>query len=270
MSPDGALPAPPAPRGEASPGEHHALPGAPAPPSGRSVAARRRGAPDMRARARLREMVFGVQDGLVSTLGALTGIAEGTRDAAAVIIAGCVIIVVESLSMAAGSYLSSKAQREYLARLLREEEEAIERDPAGERRELVAMYRARGWTEEEIAVIARRLLSDKRLLLEDMAHKELGIYPEALERPASNAFTMGTAYVIGGCVPAAPYLIWTVREAMLVSVLATAAALFLFGAFKGRMVKTRWWMSGLEMLGIAGLAAVAGYGIGHLAGRWVR
>ena len=66
------------------------------------------------ARSRLREAIFGTQDGLISTLGALTGIAAGTQNREAVIVAGLVIIVVESLSMAAGSYLSSKSQREYL------------------------------------------------------------------------------------------------------------------------------------------------------------
>src|SRR3989338_7341580 len=141
-------------------------------------------------RTRLRDAVFGTQDGLISTLGALTGIAAGTQNREAVVVAGFVIVVVESLSMAAGSYLSSKSQREYLEHLLREEEEAIRRDPEGERREIWEMYRARGYADSEIEIIARRLLSDPKLLLEDMAHKELGIAPQHLEEPLGNAFVM--------------------------------------------------------------------------------
>ncbi len=220
-------------------------------------------------RMRLRDAVFGTQDGLISTVGALTGIAAGTQSREAVVVAGLVIIVVESLSMAAGSYLSSKSQREYLERLLREEEEAIRRDPEGERREIWDMYRARGYADSEIEIIARRLLSDPKLLLEDMAHKELGIAPQHLEEPIGNAFVMGTAYVAGGLVPILPYYFLPFRTAILVSLVGTFVALFLFGGLKGRLVKQPWWRSGLEMLSIAGLAALVGFLVGRLADSWV-
>src|SRR3989338_8025702 len=210
-------------------------------------------------RTRLRDAVFGTQDGLISTLGALTGSAAGTGNNEAVVVAGFVIIVVESLSMAAGSYLSSKANREYLERLLKEEEEEIARDPEGERQEIVEMYRLRGYTDPEIEIIARRLLSNPKLLLEDMAHKELGISPASLEEPLGNALVLGTAYVAGGLVPVLPYLTLPMATDMPVSIIGTLLALFLFGGLKGRLVKQSWWRSGLEMVGVAGVAALAGF-----------
>jgi predicted membrane protein (TIGR00267 family) len=220
-------------------------------------------------RAQLREAVFGTQDGLISTVGALTGIAAGTQSREAVVVAGFVIVVVESLSMAAGAYLSSKSQREYLERLLKEEEEEIRRDPEGERAELREMYRRRGFTEPEIDIIANRLMSNPKLLLEDMAHKELGIAPEALEEPLGNAVVMGTAYVVGGLIPVLPYVLLPVASAFPVSVAGAFAALFLFGGLKGRIVKQGWWRSAIEMVTVAGVAALAGFFIGRLAGRWV-
>ena len=215
-------------------------------------------------RTRLRDAVFGTQDGLISTLGALTGIAAGTGSPTAVVVAGFVIVVVESLSMAAGSYLSSKSQREYLERLLKEEEEEIASDPEGERQELWEMYRSRGYADAEIEIIAKRLMSNPKLLLEDMAHKELGISPEALEEPLGNALVMGMAYVIGGLVPVAPYLLLPMAAAMPLSIGGTLVALFAFGALKGRVVKQAWWVSGLEMLTVAGVAALAGFLVGRL------
>lgn len=220
-------------------------------------------------RTRLRDAVFGTQDGLISTLGALTGIAAGTHSERAVVISGLVIVAVESLSMAAGSYLSSKSQTAYLQRLLREEEDEIAKDPEGERREIWEMYRSRGYTDQEIEIVAKRLLSDPRLLLEDMAHKELGICPATMEEPLGNALVMGVSYVIGGSVPVVPYLVLPIVAAMPLSIGATLLALFLFGGLKGRIVKQRWWRSGLEMLGIAGVAALAGFLIGRAADRWL-
>ena len=220
-------------------------------------------------RARLREAVFGTQDGLISTLGALTGIAAGTQDRQAVVIAGFVIIVVGSLSMAAGSYLSSKANRQYLEHLSREERELIVKDPEGERREVRQMYRVRGYKEEEIDMIEKRLFSNPHLLLEDMAHKELGITPQSMEDPAGNAFIMGTAYVAGGLVPVIPYWFTGIPLAMPISIGTAFTALFLMGAVKGRLVRQSWWRSGVEMVAVAGVAALAGFFIGRLASRWV-
>lgn len=220
-------------------------------------------------RPRVRDAVFGTQDGLISTLGALTGIAAGTQSGEVVVIAGFVIIAVESLSMAAGSYLSSKAQREYLERLLHEEEEEIANEPEKERQEIWEMYRARGYTDEEIEIIARRLLSDPKLLLEDMAHKELGIFPQSLEEPFGNAVVMGISYVVGGSIPALPYVTLPIHTAMPISIVGTLVALFCFGGLKGRIVKQVWWRSGLEMLSIAGVAALLGFLIGRAVDRWV-
>ncbi len=222
-------------------------------------------------RSRLREAIFGGQDGLISTLGALTGIAEGTGSRTAVVVAGLVIVGVESLSMAAGSYLSSKSQRQYLERLLREEEQRIARDPEGERREIWAMYRSRGYQDEEIRIIEKRLFADPRLLLEDMAHKELGICPANLEEPAMNALAMGAAYIVGGLIPVAPYLIriMALGTAKLLSIAVTLTALFALGGVKGRIVRQSWWRSGAEMVLIAGLAALAGDLIGRLAAYWI-
>lgn len=222
-------------------------------------------APDW-VRHAIREAVFGAEDGLVSTFGALTGIAVGTESGPVVVISGFVIVAVESLSMAAGAYLSSKSNRQYLERLLKEEREQIERDPEGERREIRQMYQSRGYNDEEISMMERRLMSDKELLLEDMAHKELGISPAMLEKPAGNAVIMGLAYLIGGLAPTSPYLIWDIPPAMGVSMLVSAAALFAVGGIKGVLVRDSWWKSGFEMLVIGALAGGMGFVVGQAAG----
>lgn len=65
-----------------------------------------------RIKAAMREIVFGMEDSLVSTLGAVTGIAVGTNSTEIVLLSGIVLIFVEALSMTAGSYLSSKSAKE--------------------------------------------------------------------------------------------------------------------------------------------------------------
>lgn len=218
----------------------------------------------------VRDIVFGTQDGLVSTLGVLTGIARGTGDHATVVISGFVIVLVESLSMAAGSYLSSKSNRQYQERLLSQERREIETNIGQEKREILEMYRERGYSEDEIKIIQKRLLSDKDLLLEDMAHKELGIVPKSFENPLLNAFFMGTSYVLGGSVPVLPYLfLEDLLLAMIVSFAATSAGLFVMGVVKGVLLRVGWLKSGLEILLVAGSATVLGYAIGAAAERFL-
>ena len=57
----------------------------------------------------LRDIIFGLEDGMVSTLGALTGIAIGSQDREMIVLAGLVIIAVESVSMGIGSFMSSRS-----------------------------------------------------------------------------------------------------------------------------------------------------------------
>ncbi len=69
----------------------------------------------------IREIVFGVEDGMISTLGVLVGIAIGTNSYFVIILSGFVIIIVESISMGVGSYLSVKSVKEIAERKLKEE-----------------------------------------------------------------------------------------------------------------------------------------------------
>lgn len=59
-----------------------------------------------------RETIFGLEDSIVSTLGVVVGIAAGTDSRYIVILSALVVLVVESLSMTAGTYLSNKSQME--------------------------------------------------------------------------------------------------------------------------------------------------------------
>ncbi|MBI4592220.1 VIT1/CCC1 transporter family protein [Candidatus Uhrbacteria bacterium] len=72
----------------------------------------------------MREIVFGLEDSLVSTMGAITGIAVGTGSQYIVILSGLVLIAAEATSMAAGSYLSTKHARE--AEILFHERKGLE------------------------------------------------------------------------------------------------------------------------------------------------
>lgn len=69
----------------------------------------------------MREIVFGLEDSFVSTLGTVTGIAAGAGSTYVVVLSGLVLIAVEAVSMSAGSYLSNKSAMEAELEVLAEE-----------------------------------------------------------------------------------------------------------------------------------------------------
>lgn len=217
----------------------------------------------------LREIVFGLEDGIVSTLGALTGIAAGVQDLNIIILAGFVIIFVESLSMAAGTYLSSKSEQEMEEKILNEERQEIEEDPEGERQELVEFYQERGFTPDEVEMIVNRVTSDKELWLEEMAYRELGVIPDKERTPVHDALFMGVSYIFGGSVPLVLYFFIDLPHAITASVLFSISMLFVVGFVKGKLVGIHSVKSGLEMMLVSVAAAGIGYAVSQIVGQVV-
>jgi VIT1/CCC1 family predicted Fe2+/Mn2+ transporter len=216
----------------------------------------------------MRPLVFGLEDGIVSTAGAVVGIAAGSQNSHVVILSGTVLILVEALSMAAGEYLSSKSQREFLEQKIREEREEIEKIPEEEKRELAQMYRDRGFSEDEIAIVVKRITANKDLWLEEMITKELGIGTGELTEAPSGAAVMWVSYTIGGAIPLIPFLLLPITTATIVSFIGSLCALFALGFWKAKVAGIDAVRSGLEMVSIAAGAGILGYLAGVAVGNY--
>ncbi len=221
---------------------------------------------DTLATSVVREIIFGMEDGLVSTMGAVTGIAAASQDHFIVVLSGLVIIAVESVSMGVGSYLSTKSEKEIDERKLHEEKIELKKFPEEEEIELAEMYVADGWPKTLAKDMAATAAKNKKLFLQEMAYRELKVFPDQMEHPLQNGISMGVAYVIGGTIALLPYIfIKNVPTAITYSVIITLISLFMLGAGTTRFSKRSWWKAGLEMLILASVAAGFGYGAGQLA-----
>jgi len=218
----------------------------------------------------IREVVFGMEDGMVSTLGAITGIAAATEDYFTVLLAGFVVVSVESISMAVGSYISSKSKRSVDERKLSEEKEELKKYPVEEKKELTAMYVADGWTRELAQEMAEQASQNKELFLKEMAYRELKVFPDELDEPLKNGVYMGISYVIGGSIPLVPYIVLPISSAIPVSIVLTFCALFGLGSWVTKYSKRSFVRAGFEMVALAGLAAAIGFGVGQLIDTFVR
>lgn len=204
---------------------------------------------------------------MVSTLGAITGIAIGTSDQFTVILSGFVIISVESISMAIGSYLSNKSEQAMDLRIMEEEKEEIKEYPEEEKEELFEMFLNDGWPKELAMQMTEEASKNHDLMLTEMAYRELKLHPENLkdQAPRTNAIYMGISYVLGGSIPVLPYLFTTINTAIIISIPITLMGLFILGAYTTKFTKRNWLKAGTEMLLLASLAAAIGFGIAKLA-----
>ena len=218
----------------------------------------------------IREVVFGMEDGMVSTFGAVTGIAAATVDPSMVVLSGLVIISVESISMGVGSFLSNKSQQDIKYNLLDEEREELEKFPQEEEKELQRIYERDGWSSSLAGKMAAEAAGKKQLFFSEMAHHELQIIPTGLQSPGQNGLVMFGSYVLGGSIPLLAYFFLPVYQAILVSAVLTVSGLFLLGARVARYSKRSWWKSGWEMMSLASLAGLVGYGVGQIVEKWVK
>ena len=214
----------------------------------------------------IREVIFGMNDGLVTTIGFLAGVTSSLIHNRTVLLAGIAEVCAGAISMAIGAYLATKSQREFFQSEIARERWEIERMPEREKQEIRDLYGQMGFKPEEQAMIVNRVSSDKALWLRFMMREELGIFDENFDKPLSVALLMGCAFLLGSIPPLAPYLfLGDSRMALIIAIILSVLFLFAAGIVKTRLTKTKPLRSAVEMtlLGIA--ASAVGLVVGHFA-----
>lgn len=214
----------------------------------------------------LRAAVLGVNDGLVSNFSLVMGVAGGTDNPNFILLAGTAGLLAGAFSMAAGEYVSMRSQRDIYEHEIDKEEIELRDWPDEEQDELELIYRAKGLTEEEARLIARRLMADPKVALDTMAREELGLDPDELGSPWGAAFASLAAFVAGAVVPILPYLFTKGDGTVVISAVLSAVALLLVGGVLAIMSGNRPYWGALRMLLVGGAAATVTYGIGSLIG----
>ncbi len=213
-----------------------------------------------------RAAVFGMSDGLVSNASLVLGI-DGAHPAAAVVrLAGLAGLLGGALSMAAGEYVSMRAQAELFERELDVERAEIRRSPDGERRELALIYERRGVARDAAEGLAAQMMATPERALEAHAREELGIDPGELGSPVAAALASFASFAVGAFVPLAAFLVLAGSTATLLAVGLSAAAATAVGVTLALFTGRPWWISGLRQLALCSAAAAVTFGVGAAVG----
>lgn len=215
----------------------------------------------------LRAAVLGANDGLVSNLSLVMGVAGAAMQQRAILITGLAGLLAGAGSMALGEWLSVQSSRELYRHQLETEREELDAAPEEEEEELALIYQARGLDEAQARAFAASMMSNRETALETLAREELGIDPQELGGSAWEAAIMSfILFSIGAIVPVLPFFFARGMSAVWLSVVFSTVALFVVGAaitlFTGRSV----WFSGSRQVAFGLAAAALTFGIGRLVG----
>jgi vacuolar iron transporter family protein len=217
----------------------------------------------------LRDLIFGLNDGVVSNFSLIAGVAGANPSHGVVLLAGVAGLIAGSVSMAAGAYLSNKAQREVVAEQIRREAEEIVYAPDEERDELRRIYRLKGFSDEEVEVLVRRITADKQRWLAALVTEELGLSVEGGPPPLLDALFAGGGFALGALVPLLPYVIAAGTGALVAAAVLSVIGLFTMGAAKTLVTSRSVLRSGLEMVAVGIGAAVVTNLVGRAVGHGV-
>jgi vacuolar iron transporter family protein len=214
-----------------------------------------------------RAAVFGISDGLVTNVSLVLGLAGAHPVVGLVRLAGLAGLIGGAFSMAAGEYVSMRAQRELLERELALERHEIAHRPEGEKRELVRIYENRGVEPEVADQLAKEMMRTPELALETHAREELGITPGSMGSPIQAAGSSFGTFAFGAAIPLLPWLVTSGTAGIVASVIAGGTAALLVGGALSIFTGRSWWLSALRQLAISAVAAGVTFSIGHLVGK---
>jgi VIT1/CCC1 family predicted Fe2+/Mn2+ transporter len=215
----------------------------------------------------LRAAVLGANDGLVSNLSLVMGVAGAQLSGQGVLITGLAGLLAGACSMAMGEWLSVQSARELAQRQLAIEADEIRAAPHEEQQELALIYEAKGLPPEAARKVASELMADEGKALETLAQEELGIDPTDLGGSPGEAAVMSFAlFAVGAILPVGPFLVLNGMPAVAASLTVSAVALFGIGAATTLFTGRHALYAGSRQL-LFGLAAASlTYGIGRLLG----
>lgn len=220
----------------------------------------------LNASSNLRAAVFGINDGLVSNMSLILGVAGANANNQFIILAGIAGLLAGAFSMGAGEYVSVRSQREIFEYQIAIERQELEEYPEEEMEELSLIYQARGVPKAQADKLAEIFIENPETGLNALAREELGLNPEELVSPIGAMLASFFAFSIGALIPLLPFFFHPFGWQLQISMAFTGITLFLTGAVLSLFTNRSPLISGLRMMLIGAIAGTVTYLIGKFLG----
>jgi vacuolar iron transporter family protein len=214
----------------------------------------------------IRAAILGANDGLVSNLSLVMGMAGANPGSNVVLVTGLAGLVAGALSMALGEWISVQNSHEYFRHELQVERDELDVMPEEEMEELVLIYQAKGFTEHEARALADRVFENREEALHTLAREELGMGEELGGNPWIAALVSFLTFGTGAAMPVIPWFVFDGFLAVVGSLVLAGLALLFTGALITFYTARNIWFSAGRMLLFGMACAAITFGIGLLIG----
>eukprot|EP00128_Syssomonas_multiformis_P015837 Colp12_sorted_trinity150504_noHs@31923 len=219
---------------------------------------------------KLKAIVFGGLDGIITTFAVVAAAAAADLSRGAVLIVGFANLIGDALAMAVGDYLSSKAELDHCKTARADYKLLLRGDSKRAKSRLTKVYRQKGFSASEAQEVVEIFGEKEELLLDILMLEAEGFMPESMDdSPLQSALTTFTSFVVCGGIPMLAYLcagdygtLASLDYLFWISIALFGVTLFLLGAVKGYITRKSWWLSGAVMLLNGSVTTVAAYAIG--------
>jgi VIT1/CCC1 family predicted Fe2+/Mn2+ transporter len=222
---------------------------------------------ETRANSVLRPVVFGANDGLVSNLALVMGVAGATLDAGIIVLAGVAGLIAGAFSMGVGEYISVQSQRELLDYQIAFQRKQLREVPAQEHAILTRIYTERGMSPAEAGRFVDSVFEDEEHAIRLLIFEEVGLDARSIGSPLAAAGGSFAAFTAGALVPLLPYLALSVMgQAFVLSLIVSLAALALLGIGIGVLTRRPLWFAAVRQVLLGGVAAAVTFIVGQAIG----
>lgn len=215
----------------------------------------------------IRDVVFGVNDGLVSITGLVVGVTASHLSSHQIVVSALAAVVAATVAMGLGAYLSTAAENDYFLSERAREMREVRDMPDEERKEVERIFSAQGFTADQVRWLTAHTTADPDRWVDFMMKEELGILWESRDNPWVSALVMALAVVGGSLPPLLPYLlIGSPADAVRWAEGAAVLTAFGLGVVKARATGSPWWKSGGQFVAIIVVSVLVGIVAGHVLG----
>lgn len=215
--------------------------------------------------AYIREIVYGGNDGIVTTFAVVAGTAGAELPHYIVIILGLANLFADGLSMATGAYLSEKSDQAQWKRIRREERQEIEDIPDMERAEVREYFGSLGFAGKDLDRAVEIVTADKERWTDVMMVGEHGYVGDADSKPLLDGIMTFCSFTFFGAIPLIPYFLNIQPESRFtVAIIGTFVSLVLLGGARSYVTREKMYKGPLEIVFVGALGAFVAYGIGIL------
>ncbi len=216
----------------------------------------------------LKEIVYGGNDGIVTTFAVVAGFAGAEQSSLAlpvlaVLVFGFANLFADSISMGLGNFLSIRSEKDVYKKEKARELSEIRKNPHLEKEETMLILKHNGFTDEQAKNLTEIYATNEQYWLSFMMNHELQLPNPTSENPMLTGLATIVSFILFGLIPLLPYLLFgNTSHSFVYSSIFAGIALFLLGLVRWRVTKESLFRSVSEIVLIGSLAACVAYLVG--------